>query len=181
MYPRFTDRARKVVKLAGEEAKRSNRESVGAEHILLALLLEGSGVAANVLRNVGLDLKSLCRKVGREIEPAPGGIYVRKLPLSPAAKRVFVHAMEEAKKLRHNYVGTEHLLLAMSREPAGAVSELFAAHGLSAERLRQETLELLGNTHAPVPLGSVVAARVKASVAAIMKRVSHFLRASRRD
>src|SRR5205814_2017500 len=111
MYERFTDRARKVMQLANQEAQRFNHEYIGTEHILLGLVKEGSGVAANVLKNLDIDL----RKVRAEVEAIvvswrPERAYLGKLPQTPRAKKVIEYAIAEARRLKHNYVGTEHLL-----------------------------------------------------------------------
>ena len=114
MYERFTDRARKVMQLANQEAQRFNHEYIGTEHVLLGLVKEGSGVAANVLKNLDVDLRKIRLEVEKIVQHGPGGDYghvMGKLPHTPRAKKVIEYSIEEARNLNHNYVGTEHLLL----------------------------------------------------------------------
>src|SRR3954451_4607755 len=110
MYERFTDRARKVMQLANQEAQRFNHEYIGTEHILLGLVKEGSGVAANVLKNLDIDLRKIRLEVQNIVQSGPDAV-LGKLPQTPRAKKVIEYAIEEARNLNHNYVGTEHLLL----------------------------------------------------------------------
>src|SRR5262245_16108935 len=118
MYERFTDRARKVIQLANQEAQRFNHEFIATEHILLGLVKEASGVAANVLKNLGIDLPRIRQEIERIVQhgPNPEHAQVGKLPHTPRAKKVIEFAIEEARTLNHNYVGTEHLLLGLIRE-----------------------------------------------------------------
>src|SRR3989440_4747400 len=110
MYERFTDRARKVMQLANQEAQRFNHEYIGTEHILLGLIREGTGVAANVLKNLDLDLGKVQREVEMIIQPGPHE-WSGKLPLTSRSKKALDFALDEARGLKHDYVGTEHLLL----------------------------------------------------------------------
>src|ERR1051326_6252401 len=110
MYERFTDRARKVMQLANQGAERLNHEYIGTEHILLGLIKEGSGVAANVLKNLDIDLRKIRLEVEKIIQAGPGKVTAQHLPQTPRAKKVIEYTIEEARKLGHNYVGTEHLL-----------------------------------------------------------------------
>src|SRR5437660_491751 len=121
MYERFTDRARKVMQLANQEAQRFNHEYIGTEHILLGLVKEGSGVAANVLKNLDIDLRKVRLEVEKIVQTGPGGgeITVSQRPHTPRARKVIEYAVEEAHNLNHNYVGTEHLLLGLLREEEG--------------------------------------------------------------
>src|SRR5437588_2026103 len=120
MYERFTDRARKVMQLANQEAQRFNHEYIGTEHILLGLVKEGSGVAANVLKNLDIDLRRICLEVEKIVQAGPDMVTMGKLPQTPRAKKVIEYSIEEARNLNHNYVGTEHLLLGLLREQEGA-------------------------------------------------------------
>ena len=110
MYERFTDRARKVMQLANQEAQRFNHEYIGTEHILLGLVKEGSGVAANVLKNLEVDLRKIRLEVEKLVQSGPEMVTVGKLPQTPRAKKVIEYSMEEARNLNHSYVGTEHIL-----------------------------------------------------------------------
>ena len=119
MYERFTDRARKVMQLANQEAQRFNHEYIGTEHILLGLVKEGSGVAANVLKNLDVDLRKIRLEVEKLLQSGPDMVTMSRLPQTPRAKKVIEYAMEEARNLGHNYVGTEHILLGLLREEGG--------------------------------------------------------------
>ena len=143
-FSRFTDRARKVMRLADEEARRLRHEYLGTEHILLGLGKEGSGVAANVLINLGVDLQKTRIEVENIIHVGPECITGRKLPQTPRAKRLLQFAMEEARWLAHNFVGTEHLLLAVVRVPEGVAGHVLRNHDLELSQVRKETRDLLG-------------------------------------
>ena len=119
MYERFTDRARKVLQLANQEAQRLNHEYIGTEHILLGLVKEGSGVASNVLKNMDVDLTKIRREVEKLVNQGTDMIAMGKLPQTPRAKKAIEYAMDEARNLGHTYVGTEHLLLGLLREEEG--------------------------------------------------------------
>jgi len=123
MFERFTDRARKVMALANQEAQRFNHEYVGTEHVLLGLVKEGQGVAANVLHNLSVDLKKIRLEVEKIVKSGPAMVTMGKLPQTPRAKKVIEFAIEEARNLGHNYVGTEHLLLGLLREHDGVAGE----------------------------------------------------------
>lgn len=145
MYERFTDRARKVMQLANQEAQRFNHEYIGTEHILLGLVKEGSGVAANVLKNLDVDLRKIRIEVENIVQPGPDIVTMGKLPQTPRAKKVIEYAMEEARNLNHNYVGTEHLLLGLLREQEGVAAQVLMNLGLKLEDVREEVLNLLGH------------------------------------
>src|SRR5262245_39031387 len=151
MYERFTDRARKVMQLANQEAQRFNHEYIGTEHILLGLVKEGSGVAANVPKNLDVDLRKIRLEVERIVQPGAGGdqVVMGRLPHTPRAKKVIEYSIEEARNLNHNYVGTEHLLLGLLREQAGVAAQVLMNLGLKLEDVREEVLNLLG--HNPMP------------------------------
>jgi ATP-dependent Clp protease ATP-binding subunit ClpC len=145
MYERFTDRARKVMQLANQEAQRFNHEYIGTEHILLGLVKEGSGVAANVLRNLDVDLRKIRVEVEKLVQSGPEMVTMGKLPQTPRAKKVIEYAIEEARNLNHNYVGTEHLLLGLLREQEGVAAQVLMNLGLKLEDVREEVLNLLGH------------------------------------
>src|SRR5712672_4025217 len=144
MYERFTDRARKVMQLANQEAQRFNHEYVGTEHVLLGLIKEGSGVAANVLRNLDVDLRKIRNEVEKIVQAGPEMVTMGKLPQTPRAKKVIEYAIEEARNLNHNYVATEHLLLGLLREQEGVAAQVLMNLGLKLEEVREEVLNLLG-------------------------------------
>ena len=145
MYERFTDRARKVMQLANQEAQRFNHEYIGTEHGLLGLVKEGSGVAANVLKNLEVDLRKIRIEVEKIVQSGPDMVTMGKLPQTPRAKKVIEYAMEEARNLNHNYVGTEHLLLGLIREQEGVAAQVLMNLGLKLEDVREEVLNLLGH------------------------------------
>src|ERR1700689_890558 len=117
MYERFTDRARKVMQLANQEAQRFNHEYIGTEHILLGLVKEGSGVAANVLKNFDIDLRKIRLEVEKVIQAGDTQSPIGKLPQTIDAKTTIECAINEARDLNHNWVGTEHLLLGLLHVP----------------------------------------------------------------
>ena len=144
MFERFTDRARKVMALANQEAQRFNHEYIGTEHILLGLVKEGSGVGANVLKNLDVDLRKVRLEVEKLVKSGPDMVTMGKLPQTPRAKKVIEYAIEEARSLNHNYVGTEHLLLGLLREHEGVAAQVLMNLGLKLEEVREEVLNLLG-------------------------------------
>jgi ATP-dependent Clp protease ATP-binding subunit ClpC len=144
MFERFTERARKVMALANQEAQRFNHEYIGTEHILLGLVKEGSGVGANVLKNLGVDLHKVRMEVEKLVKAGPDMVTMGKLPQTPRAKKVVEYSIEEARNLNHNYVGTEHLLLGLLREHDGVAAQVLMNLGLKLEEVREEVLNLLG-------------------------------------
>tara|TARA_B100001059_G_scaffold15758_2_gene12947 strand:- start:4033 stop:6555 length:2523 start_codon:yes stop_codon:yes gene_type:complete len=144
MFERLTDRARKVMALANQEAQRFNHEYIGTEHILLGLVKEGSGVGANVLKNLDIDLRKVRLEVEKLVKSGPEMVTMGKLPQTPRAKKVLEYAIEEARNLNHNYVGTEHLLLGLLREQDGVAAQVLMNLGVKLEEVREEVLNLLG-------------------------------------
>ncbi len=147
MFERFTDRARMVMALANQEAQRFNHEYIGTEHVLLGLVKEGSGVGANVLKNRGVDLSKVraeVEKLEKLVKKGPQEVSKSKLPQSTRAKKVIDYAIEEARNLNHNYVGTEHLLLGLLREREGVAGQVLINLGLELDQVRDEVLQLLG-------------------------------------
>ena len=146
MFNKFTERARKVILLAKQEAKRFNHDYIGTEHILLGLLREGEGVAAAVLQSLGMNLNNIRLEVEKLVQVGPATVISGDLPFTPKAKKVMELAMEEARTLGHNYIGTEHLLLGLIREGEGVASQVFMNMGLDLEKVREEVIKLLGST-----------------------------------
>ncbi|HMC67048.1 MAG TPA: Clp protease N-terminal domain-containing protein, partial [Gemmataceae bacterium] len=124
MYERFTDRARDVMQLANREAHSFNHEYIATEHILLGLVREGSGVAAQVLKGLNIDLQKIRLEVEKIVQSGPDMVTMGRLPQTPRAKKVIEYAIEEAQSLHHDYVGTEHLLLGLLREDEGVASQV---------------------------------------------------------
>jgi len=145
MFNRFTERARKVIVLAKEEAKRFNHDYIGTEHLLLGLIREGEGVAAAVLQKLGLDLESIRIEVEKVVQPGPQTQVMGDIPFTPRSKKALELAAEEARSLGHNYIGTEHLLLGLIREGEGVAYRVFLNMGVDLERVRNEVMELLGS------------------------------------
>jgi ATP-dependent Clp protease ATP-binding subunit ClpC len=145
MYERFTDRARKVMVLANQEALRFRHEYIGTEHILLGLICEGSGVAANALKNLDIDLRKVRLEVEKIVLPGPDVVAQKQLSQTPRAKRVLDFAAEESRKLNHEYIGTEHLLLGLLREEEVVAAQVLMNLGLRLSSVRDEVLNLLGH------------------------------------
>jgi ATP-dependent Clp protease ATP-binding subunit ClpC len=179
MYEKFTDRARRAVEAANDEARRFNHEYIGTEHILLALIAEGTGVAANVLKTLGVDLPKVRREVLTIVQRGPDYGDMGRRPMTPRAKKIIEYATEEARGLGHQYVGTEHLLLGTLRESEGVAAQVLMNLGLRLDRVRAEVLKLLRHglekavpdspadadpapaaeiQHLPAPAGAIVAA-----------------------
>lgn len=149
MFEKFTDRARKIMQLANQEAQRFNHEYIDTEHILLGLVKEGSGVGSVALKEAGIDLRKVRLEVEKLVQSGPRMITQGKLPQTPQAKRVIEFAMEEARGLRHDYVGTEHILLGLLRQPRSVATQVLQQLGLQLEVLRDDLLNLLGNETRP--------------------------------
>ena len=144
-FEKFTERARKVLTLAQEEAQRFNHNYIGTEHILLGLVREGEGVAAKVLANLGVELTKVRSAV--EFIIGRGERTVRgEIGLTPRAKRVIELAVDEARRLNHNYIGTEHLLLGLLREGEGVAAGVLESLGVSLEKVRAETVRILNQS-----------------------------------
>ncbi len=146
MFDRFTERARKVIILAKEEAKRFNHDYIGTEHILLGLIKEGESVAAAVLQNLGLSLDTIRLEVEKLVQFGPSTIVSGDIPFTPKAKKVIELAMDEARRLGHNYIGTEHLLLGLIKEGEGVASHVLMNVGLDLNKVRSEVIKLLGSS-----------------------------------
>lgn len=146
MFDRFTERARKVIILAKEEAKRFNHDYIGTEHILLGLIKEGESVAAAVLQNLGLSLDTIRLEVEKLVQFGPSTIVSGDIPFTPKAKKVIELAMDEARRLGHNYIGTEHLLLGLIKEGEGVASHVLMNLGLNLNKVRSEVIKLLGSS-----------------------------------
>jgi ATP-dependent Clp protease ATP-binding subunit ClpC len=150
----FTDRVRKVLAMAREEAIRLQHDYVGTEHILLGLIREGEGVAAAVLNNLNVDLDQVQEKVEESVRRGKATIALGELPYTSRAKKVLEFAMAEARELNHSYVGTEHLLLGLLREEKGIAAEVLGQLGVTLEDARRETLKLLGSEPSAAPSAS---------------------------
>jgi ATP-dependent Clp protease ATP-binding subunit ClpC len=145
----FTDRVRKVLAMAREEAIRLQHDYVGTEHILLGLIREGEGVAAAVLTNLSVDLDQIHERVEESVRKGKATIALGELPYTSRAKKVLEFAMAEARELNHSYVGTEHLLLGLLREEKGIAAQVLNSLGVTLEEARADTLKVLGSDVSP--------------------------------
>ncbi len=171
----FTDRVRKVLALAREEAIRLQHDYVGTEHILLGLIREGEGVAAAVLSNLAADLDELHRLVEENVRRGKSASNIPELPYTSRAKKVLEYAMAEARELNHSYVGTEHLLLGLLREEKGLAAKVLGELGISLDEARTETLKLLG-TEMPSPAPSSSGGSPKGETKSKTPALDHFCR-----
>jgi ATP-dependent Clp protease ATP-binding subunit ClpC len=146
MYERFTDRSRRAMQLANQEAQRLNHEYIGTEHILLGLAKEGNGVAASVLKNLDADFGRIRMEIEKIVVASPEMITIGKLRQTPQAKKAIEFAIEEAMLLHHNYVGTEHLLLGLLREGEGLAAVVLNDIGLTLQGVRDEVMRILGHS-----------------------------------
>ena len=162
MFERFTDRARRVVVLAQEEARLLNHNYIGTEHILLGLIHEGEGVAAKALESLGISLEAVRSQV-EEIIGQGGQSPSGHIPFTPRAKKVLELSLREALQLGHNYIGTEHILLGLIREGEGVAAQVLVKLGADLSRVRQQVIQLLSGYQGPGAAKSRRAARVRAS------------------
>jgi ATP-dependent Clp protease ATP-binding subunit ClpC len=153
MFERFTDRARRVVVLAQEEARMLNHNYIGTEHILLGLIHEGEGVAAKALESLGISLEAVRQQVEEIIgqgQQAPSG----HIPFTPRAKKVLELSLREALELGHNYIGTEHILLGLLREGEGVAAQILVRLGADRDRVREQVIQLLSGYTGNVEAGA---------------------------
>jgi ATP-dependent Clp protease ATP-binding subunit ClpC len=170
MFERFTDRARRVVVLAQEEARLLTHNYIGTEHILLGLIAEGEGVAAKAMEAMEISLEAVRQQVeeivGRGKDPQSGHI-----PFTPRAKKVLELSLREALQLGHDYIGTEHILLGLIREGDGVAADVLVRLGADLDRTRQQVIEVLGQ--GPLGPGSRSAtARLAGASAMLQERVT---------
>jgi ATP-dependent Clp protease ATP-binding subunit ClpA len=143
MFEKFTDRARRVVVLAQEEARLLNHDYIGTEHLLLGLIHEGEGVAARALESLGISLEDVRRNV-EELVPRGQHELSGHIPFTPRAKKVLELSLRESQQLGHDYIGTEHILLGLIREGEGVAAQVLVNLGADLNRVRQQVLQLLG-------------------------------------
>src|SRR5450631_4423389 len=172
MFERFTDRARRVVVLAQEEARMLNHNYIGTEHILLGLIHEGEGVAAKALESLGISLDAVRQQVEEIIgrgQQEPSG----HIPFTPRAKKVLELSLRESQQLGHNYIGTEHILLGLIREGNGVAAQVLVKLGADLNRGRQQVIQLLHGRTAeePGPGAEVRLEMVEQRLTAIEQRV----------
>ncbi|MBN1333967.1 MAG: ATP-dependent Clp protease ATP-binding subunit [Synergistales bacterium] len=145
MWQFFTERGKKVIQLAHREALRLGHDVIGTEHILMGLIAEGEGVAVQVLQNLGLDLDELRSRIEEKVGTKPSKIRPVDLPLSPRAKRVLDLAIGEARNMKVNYVGTEHILLGLIAEGEGVAAQVLSFYGIDLEAVREELGKFISN------------------------------------
>jgi hypothetical protein len=170
MFERFTDRARRVVVLAQEEARMLGHNWVGTEHILLGLIHEGEGVAAKALELLGISLDAVRQRVEEIIgqgQDAPSG----HIPFTPRTKKVLELALRESQQLGHNYIGTEHILLGLIREGDGVAAQVLVKLGADLNRVRQQVLQLLHGRSAEEPVSARSAERELRLLPAVKTRL----------
>jgi ATP-dependent Clp protease ATP-binding subunit ClpC len=163
MFERFSDRARRVVVLAQEEARMLNHNYIGTEHILLGLIHEGEGVAAKALESLGISFEAVRQQVEEIIGQGPSA-PTGHIPFTPRAKKVLELSLREALQLGHNYIGTEHILLGLIREGEGVAAQVLQKLGADVNRVRQQVIQLLpghagkaeGQPGEEAPQGSMV-------------------------
>ncbi|MDI6752042.1 MAG: ATP-dependent Clp protease ATP-binding subunit [bacterium] len=144
MFERFTERARKILAIAQEEAKNLNHDYLGTEHILLGLIREGEGVATEVLRNMGIEFETIKLEIEREAPPGGALAILGNVPFTPNSKKVLELAVEEARNMGHNYIGTEHLLLGLVKEGESIGARILIKSGVTLEKARAGILSILG-------------------------------------
>jgi ATP-dependent Clp protease ATP-binding subunit ClpC len=143
MYARFSDPAQIAMQRAEQQARLWKHEYIGTEHILLALVKDESGVATTVLKNLGVDPRRVAQEVEKVVQPGNDPITIEKLRLTPRAKAAILGAMEESRRLLHDYVGTPHLLLGLRRDEESFAVQVLMNCDVELEALRQETAKLL--------------------------------------
>src|SRR5829696_3429709 len=180
MFERFTDRARRVVVLAQEEARMLNHNYIGTEHILLGLIHEGEGVAAKALESLGISLEGVRQQVEEIIgqgQQAPSG----HIPFTPRAKKVLELSLREALQLGHNYIGTEHILLGLIREGEGVAAQVLVKLGADLNRVRQQVIQLLSGYQGKEPAAAGGPAEGTPSTSLVLDQFGRNLTQAARD
>src|SRR5665811_462356 len=180
MFERFTDRARRVVVLAQEEARMLNHNYIGTEHILLGLIHEGEGVAAKALESLGISLdavRSQVQEIIGEGQQAPSG----HIPVTPRAKKVLELSLREALQLGHNYIGTEHILLGLIREGEGVAAQVLGKLGADLNRVRQQVIQLLSGYQGKEPVAAGGPAEGQPSGSAVLDQFGRNLTQAARE
>ena len=145
MFKRFTERARRVIILAREEAERHHHEYLGTEHILLGMLKDGGGIAITVLQKAGLSIDQIRMEVERHLPRNANALIVGEIPFTPKAKKVLEYGVEEARLMGHNYIGTEHLLLGLLKEKEGIAAKVLNALGIRLVETREKRCAACGS------------------------------------
>ena len=172
MFERFTERARRVVVLAQDEARMLDHNYIGTEHILLGLIHEGEGVAAKALESLGISLDAVRQQVeeiigrGQQQQPPSGHI-----PFTPRAKKVLELSLREAQQLGHTYIGTEHILLGLIREGDGVAAQVLVGLGVDLNRARQQVIRLVTGRAEPQE-AAAIAGDLRAQLASVAARLA---------
>ncbi|MCL2465849.1 MAG: NDP-hexose 4-ketoreductase, partial [Micrococcales bacterium] len=180
MFERFTDRARRVVVLAQEEARMLNHNYIGTEHILLGLIHEGEGVAAKALESLSISLEAVRAQVQEIIgegQQAPSG----HIPFTPRAKKVLELSLREALQLGHNYIGTEHILLGLIREGEGVAAQVLNKLGADLNRVRQQVIQLVSGYQGKEPVAAGGPAEGQPAGSAVLDQFGRNLTQAARD
>ena len=180
MFERFTDRARRVVVLAQEEARTLNHNYIGTEHVLLGLIHEGEGVAAKALESLGISLEAVRQQVEEIIgqgQQAPSG----HIPFTPRAKKVLELSLREALQLGHNYIGTEHILLGLIREGEGVAAQVLVKLGADLSRVRQQVIQLLHGYQGKEPAAAGAPSETAPSTSLVLDQFGRNLTAAARE
>lgn len=154
MFERFTERARRILALAQDEAKRLNHDYLGPEHILLGIIKEGEGVATEVLNNFNIDIEGLKLEIEKEIPEGGSLAVLGNVPFTPHSKKVLELAVDEARSAGHNYIGTEHLLFGLIREGESIAARILTRLGVTLEKAKREVANILGGTPSPAAPGA---------------------------
>ena len=180
MFERFTDRARRVVVLAQEEARTLNHNYIGTEHVLLGLIHEGEGVAAKALESLGISLEAVRQQVeqiiGQGQQPPSGHI-----PFTPRAKKVLELSLREALQLGHNYIGTEHILLGLIREAEGVAAQVLVKLGADLNRVREQVMQLLHGDQGNDPAAAGTPSETAPSTSLVLDQFGRNLTAGARE
>jgi len=143
MFKKFTERARRVIILAREEAERCQHEYLGTEHILLGIIKDGGGIAILVLQRLGVDIKHLKPEIERNLPLSSNTLVVGDIPFTSRAKKVLEYAVEEARAMGHSYIGTEHILIGLIKEKDGVAYRILSSFGLQYSDIKEQTINLL--------------------------------------
>jgi ATP-dependent Clp protease ATP-binding subunit ClpA len=171
MFERFTDRARRVVVLAQDEARMLNHNYIGTEHILLGLIHEGEGLAAKALESLGISLQAVRQQVEQIIGQGESAPAAGHIPFTPRAKKVLELSLREAMQLGHNYLGTEHILLGLIREGEGVAAQVLVKLGADLSRVREQVIQLLHEYQGKEPAASRARRRERALLTRLQARL----------
>ena len=142
----FTDRVKKVLQYSREESSRLGHDYIGTEHLLLGLVKEGQGVAVAVMANLGIQLDSLKRSIEDAVQTSTSSMLLSDVPFTPMAKQVLEMAAQEAREMNNNYIGTEHLLLALTKNKNGIAAQILSVYGTDYKNVKEEVMSILSGS-----------------------------------